>query len=127
MDCLSDAREDNGEDQQEPQDWECDEYPFAAGEGRGGGSGFDGLRCRGVFGGGLGGVGERDGGVGGYDAGDFGAERGDHVAADVADLGVVEDTFKAVTDLDPAFAVVDGEEHQDTAVGLLLADLPFRK
>ena len=54
-----------------------------------------------------------------------GLERGDHGAPDVAYFGVVEDALEAVADLDPALAVLDGEEHEDAAVGLLFADLPF--
>ena len=82
---------------------------------------------------------EGDAGVGCDDAADFveaelcgfvvvlGAECGDHLATDVADLGIVEDAFEAVADFDLALAVLDGEEHEDAAVGLLLADFPLGK
>ena len=80
---------------------------------------------------------ERDSGVCGDDLSDLAEaglggfvvvcdlERGDHGAADVAYFGVVEDAFEAVADFDPALAVLDGEEHEDAAVGLLFADLPL--
>ena len=79
---------------------------------------------------------ERDAGVGGDDLGDLLDAEGDggvvvtllgvrrHGAADVADLGVVEDAFEAVADLDAASPGGHDEQHQDAAV-VLVADLPL--
>ena len=54
------------------------------------------------------------------------AEDRDGFAAKAADFAVREDRLQAVADLGPVGAVVDGEEYQDTAIGLLGADAPFR-
>ncbi len=84
----------------------------------------------------LGGHGERDASVGGDDLGELLDAEGDggvvvtllgkrrHGAADVADLGVVEDAFEAVTDLDAAPPGGHDEKHQDAAI-VLVADLPL--
>ena len=46
-------------------------------------------------------------------------------AADDADFAVGQNAFEAVAGLDAAFAVLNGEEQDDAAVGSLRADLPF--
>ncbi len=89
-----------------------------------------------VDGRGLLGRGEGDVGVGCDDVGDLldaGLDGGAvlpllklrvHAAADVADLGVGEDAFEAVADLDAVLVVLDGEDKDDALVGGLGADLP---
>ena len=76
-------------------------------------------------------------GIGGDDVGDLPNAEGDgvivvvllgvrlHGAADVADLGVVEDAFEAVADLDAAVARRHDEDHEDATVCALGADLPL--
>ncbi len=49
----------------------------------------------------------------------------DHGTADIADLGIIQNAFQAIANLDPALVVVDGEEHDQPAVGGLGTDLPF--
>ena len=46
-------------------------------------------------------------------------------AADDADLAVGQNALEAVAGLDAAFAVLNGEDQDDAAVGSLSADLPF--
>jgi protoheme IX farnesyltransferase len=43
-------------------------------------------------------------------------EKRHHVPPDVADLGIVELTFKSVADVDPPLVVVDGEEHDNAFI-----------
>jgi hypothetical protein len=80
---------------------------------------------------------ERDSCVGGDDLGQLldadgdalvvvtGGERGHHGSADITDLGIVEDAFEAVSDLDPAFSRVENYEDQDASICALCADLPL--
>ena len=55
----------------------------------------------------------------------MGLQRRDHGPADVPDLGIVQDAFEAVADFDEVMAVLNGDEHEDAAVGTLLANLPL--
>ena len=54
------------------------------------------------------------------------AEDRDSFAAEAADFAVREDRLQAIADLGPVGTVVHGEEYQDTAIGLLGANAPFR-
>ena len=47
-----------------------------------------------------------------------------HAAADVADLAVGKNAFKAVADFNAILAILDGEDEEDALVGGLGADLP---
>ena len=47
-----------------------------------------------------------------------------HAAADVADLGVGKDAFKAIAYFDPVLMILDGEDEEDALVSGLGADLP---
>ena len=46
-------------------------------------------------------------------------------ATEAADFAVGEDGLQAVAHLGPVFVVVDGEENQDAAIGLLGTDAPL--
>lgn len=51
--------------------------------------------------------------------------RGDHCTADVPYLGVVQDAFEAVANLDAAFARRHDEDHQDASIGSFRTYLPL--
>jgi hypothetical protein len=82
-------------------------------------------------------AGEGDSGVGGDDLGYLADTEGDggvvvallggwhHGAADVADFGVVEDAFEAVTYLDAASSGIHDENHEYAAVGPFGSNLPL--
>ena len=53
------------------------------------------------------------------------AEDGDGFATEAANFAVGEDGLQAVAYLGPVFVVVDGEENQDAAIGLLGTDAPL--
>jgi len=50
---------------------------------------------------------------------------GDYESADVADFGIRQDTFEAVSYFNPVVVVVDGNEHEYATVGSLAANFPF--
>ena len=54
-----------------------------------------------------------------------GTQGWDHAAPDVANFGVGEDSLEAEADFNAAFAVLDGEDHDQAAVGAFFTDLPL--
>ena len=54
-----------------------------------------------------------------------GAQIGNHLPPDVAHLGVVQDSFQAVSHVDAVLVVAHGQQHQHALVRALLADLPL--